>query len=317
MKEYDIVFDLDNPRLTHTILVNMVGTDKRVVDFGCHNGFLSKVLKDRGCSVVGIELDPEAAEQARSVCDKVICADLDELDLVKALDGERFDVGLFGDVVEHLKDPRRVLVQMRELLAPGGYIVVSVPNVAHISIRLKMLKGEFEYEERGILDDTHLRFFTANNITSFMESCGYLLDTMDCMQVGISEEDIRAALNPLGIGDWEAVRRELSSWEALAFQFIVKAVPADEAGLISKVSEDKAKAEMRLRSLERDFKNNAAELVVLRQALAELKEEFDKASKYARRLEAVLQEKEQEIAQLKQTLPGPSEEGPKRRRHRG
>lgn len=309
MKEYDGGIDLSNPRLTHTIMIDMVGTDKRVVDFGCHTGFVARVLKDRGCSVVGVELDEEAAKQARSVCDKVITADLDELDLMTALAGEQFDVGLFGDIIEHLKNPGRMLAQMRELLAPGGYIVVSVPNIAHVSIRLKMLKGEFEYEERGILDETHLRFFTARSIRSFLESCGYLVDSIDCMEIGVPEEELRAALDPLGIGDWETVLRELSSWEALAFQFIVKAVPADEAGQVSKLSEDKVKAEMRLRSLERDFKNTVSELQSLRHSEAELRagfeqiqQELEKVGEYAHKLEAMLHVKENRIQELEQAL---------------
>jgi SAM-dependent methyltransferase len=332
MKEYDGGIDLSNPGLTHTIMVNLVGEDKRVVDFGCHTGFVAAVLKDRGCSVVGIEYDPDAAAQAKAVCDRVITGDLDELYLEDELAGEKFDVGLFGDIIEHLKNPGRPLVQMRSLLAPGGYIVVSVPNIAHASIRLKMLLGEFEYEERGILDETHLRFFTRKSIRSLLESCGYIVDSIDCMEIGVPEDDVREALDPLGIVNCDKVLREFSDWEALAFQFIVKAFPASEADQVSRLSEEKVQAELRLRSLERDFSNVSAQLVALRNTEAELRnaverlrEELEKAGDYVRKLEAAIRDKDCQIAQLQeapQPTPGGEAEsaespGMGRRRHLG
>ena len=179
--------DLEDENDPYTKEIALIGEGKRVVDFGCWTGGVAGVLKERGCTVTGIELDTEAAAEAAKVCDRVIVGDLDTMDLGEALAGEKYDVGLFGDVVEHLKDPRHLLVGMREALAPGGYVVVSVPNVAHASVRLSLLKGQFDYEDTGILDATNLKFYTRESIADLLESCGYLVEVMDWIDMKVDE----------------------------------------------------------------------------------------------------------------------------------
>ena len=304
--------DLSDEQNTHTKLVLMVGENKRVVDFGCWTGGVAAVLAERGCTVTGIEIDPEAAEKAREFCDKVIVADLDTLDLGEALAGEKYDVGLFGDIVEHLKDPRRALTAMRDALAPGGYVVVSVPNVAHASVRLALLKGQFEYEDTGILDATHLKFYTRESIADLLESCGYLVDVMDWIDVKVSEEDLREALDPLGLANMEEVVKAFSEWEAVAFQYVVKAVPATEEAVVERLSDEKVKAEQQLKVLEREvvglreMRDNQLkmeeDLGNARADVAHAGEELAKSGEYARGLEARIQEKDAYIAQLENAV---------------
>jgi len=126
-------------------MVEMVGSNKNVLDVGCATGYLAKTLKAFGNTVTGLEYDPEAAERARQFADKVVVADLDHSDLTDVLAGETFDVIVFGDVLEHLRDPLPPLRQARSLLAPGGYIVISIPNVAHGDVRMSLLLGRFTY----------------------------------------------------------------------------------------------------------------------------------------------------------------------------
>jgi SAM-dependent methyltransferase/uncharacterized coiled-coil protein SlyX len=304
--------DLADENSTHTKLINMVGENKKVVDFGCWTGGVAAILKERGCTVTGVEIDAEAAEEARKVCDKVIVGDLNDLDLAEALGGEKYDVGLFGDIIEHLTDPRNALAGMRESLAPGGYIVVSVPNVAHASVRLALLKGQFDYEDTGILDATHLRFYTRESIADLLESCGYLVDVMDWVDVKVSDEDLRDALDPLGLANMEEVVKAFSEWEAVAFQYVVKAVPATEEALVERLSEEKVKAEQQLKVLEReviglrelkenqrqveeDIKNARAEVTLATDELA-------KSGEYARGLETRIQEKDVYIQQLENAV---------------
>jgi 2-polyprenyl-3-methyl-5-hydroxy-6-metoxy-1,4-benzoquinol methylase/glycosyltransferase involved in cell wall biosynthesis len=168
---------LNDPNTSHAQLVLLTGTDKRVLEVGPASGYVSEALKRRGCTVVGLELDPMAAVQAGEFCDRIIVGDIERLDLGDVLGAERFDVIMFGDVLEHLVDPWRILREIRQFLEPGGSIVASVPNVAHLSLRLSLLAGRFTYSETGLLDRTHLRFFTRSSLESLFASAGYQIDT--------------------------------------------------------------------------------------------------------------------------------------------
>jgi len=308
--------DLADENNAYTKQINMVGENKRVVDFGCYTGGVAAVLAERGCTVTGIEIDAEAAEEARKVCDKVIVADLDTLDLAAALGDEKYDVGLFGDVIEHLKDPRSALVGMRQALAPGGYVVLSVPNVAHASVRLALLRGQFDYEDTGILDATHLRFYTRESIADLLESCGYLVDVMDWVDMKVSEEQLHEALDPLGLSNMAEVAKAFSEWEAVAFQYIVKAVPATEEALVERLSDEKVKAEQQLKVLElevtelRKMKENQQKMeedlangrANARAEVVHAGEELEKSGEYARGLEGRIQEKDVYITQLENAV---------------
>ena len=137
----------------------MVGSDKRVLELGCATGSVTKVLAQHGC-VTAVEIDPEAAQLAKEWTDEIIVGDLDTIDLRAALGEAEFDVIVAADVLEHLKDPARCLLACVERLASGGEVVLSIPNVAHVDLRLALLRGEFQYRPLGLLDESHLRFFT-------------------------------------------------------------------------------------------------------------------------------------------------------------
>jgi SAM-dependent methyltransferase len=119
--------------------------------------------------VTALERDPAQAAKARGRCHEVIVADLDEA--APRLVGA-FDAIVYGDVLEHLSDPLPVLIALNRSLAAGGRIVVSVPNVAHLWVRLSLLLGRWDYADRGILDRTHVRFFTRQSFTRFLGDAG-------------------------------------------------------------------------------------------------------------------------------------------------
>src|SRR5215475_12056219 len=133
------------------------GQGRRVLDVGAADGLLAARLATRGWRVTGIESDPALADAATGHCESLVRADLNAG--VPELAGP-FDAIVYGDVLEHLVDPLGVMVGLNRTLARDGVIVVSIPNVAHLWIRLSLLAGRFEYGARGILDRTHLRFFT-------------------------------------------------------------------------------------------------------------------------------------------------------------
>ena len=121
----------------HAKLLDAVGTGHRVLDVGCSSGYLARPLMERGNTIVGLELDPDAAREAEAYCERVLVGDVETMEL--PLEPGTFDVVLCGDVVEHLREPVAALVRLRPLLKPGGRLVLSTPNVANWAIRLSLL----------------------------------------------------------------------------------------------------------------------------------------------------------------------------------
>ncbi len=154
------------------ILVELAALGERVLELGCADGFISRHLTERGCRVTAVEVDPEAAERARQWCEQVLVYDLNRLDWTQQLKG-KFDTVLCGDVLEHLVNPDVALRQIHTLLTPSGRVIISLPNIAHIRIRLKLLFGKFEYESAGIMDVTHLRFYTYKTARELIERAGF------------------------------------------------------------------------------------------------------------------------------------------------
>lgn len=224
---YERPIDVDS-ETTHARVVRLVGAERRVLELGPATGHMSHVLADRGCSIVGIEVDAEMAREAGQHCEKVIVGDLDELDLDVELGDDRFDVIVAADVLEHLKDPLGALIRLRSFLTPGGFFVISLPNIAHGSVRLALLEGHFSYRNVGLLDATHLRFFTRESIDRLLDDA-----ELAAAEIYRQELDIEASEIPF---DRSAVPREvwdtlLRDPEARTYQFVIKAVSLDAPGM--------------------------------------------------------------------------------------
>lgn len=146
--------------------------DWKILDVGCGTGAAGRFLQDKGNSVTGITASEDEAELARKSMDRVHVLDLDA---VREVDFEEcaYDAILFGDVLEHLKYPHSVLVLSKSLLNEAGQIFVSLPNVANVVIRFGLLFGDFRYEDSGILDKTHLRFFTVRSARQLLTNAGF------------------------------------------------------------------------------------------------------------------------------------------------
>lgn len=251
---YEHEIDLDSDS-THARVVRLVGHDRHVLELGPATGYMTRVLRDRGCTVVGIELESEMAKVAAQYCERIVIGDLDELDLDAELGADRFDVIAAADVLEHLKDPLSVLRRLRKFLKPGGHFVVSLPNVAHGSVRIALLQGHFNYQNVGLLDTTHLRFFTR-------ESIGELFDSAELAVAQIFHQplNIEASEVPFDAGDVppEVLEELARDPEARTYQFVIKAVPLDAPGL---------------RELQHHLRELAHENAEVREANAELREE--------------------------------------------
>lgn len=143
--------------------------DLDVLDVGCGFATTSQRICEAGNRVTGIESNHDAAAVARTRIDRVIEADLQN---AAAVGDARFDVIIFADVLEHLPWPASVLRRYLELLKPGGSVMVSLPNVGLWSVRLSLMFGRFHYAESGVLDRTHLRFFTRSSAAELLRSAG-------------------------------------------------------------------------------------------------------------------------------------------------
>jgi 2-polyprenyl-3-methyl-5-hydroxy-6-metoxy-1,4-benzoquinol methylase len=144
------------------------------LEIGCAAGATGARLKSErdGLSVMGIELDPELAERAKQRLDRVIVGDATSVLAALERERARFDLVLCGDVLEHLVDPWAALGVVRRL-CPHGWVVVSLPNVAHVSTIASLLRSYWPYRDRGIHDRTHLRFFARKNLPELFASAGF------------------------------------------------------------------------------------------------------------------------------------------------
>jgi 2-polyprenyl-3-methyl-5-hydroxy-6-metoxy-1,4-benzoquinol methylase len=187
-----------------------------VLDVGCSSGYLARPLVDRGCVVVGIERDAAAAEMARALCEDVLVADVETMEL--PFEDGSFDVVLCGDLVEHLREPEAFLARVRRVLAPGGRVVLSTPNVANWAMRLSLLVGRWQYKDRGILDRTHTHLFTRHTLVETLELAGYRVVELDfTVPVPyVGGPKVERLAHALG-----HVRPQL-----FAYQFLVSAEPA-------------------------------------------------------------------------------------------
>jgi 2-polyprenyl-3-methyl-5-hydroxy-6-metoxy-1,4-benzoquinol methylase len=214
-----------DPNSSLSKMLSLIGQHKKVIDFGCASGYFAKLLVDEKCAVTGVELNPDAAKMAEKYCQKVIVADLDAKKVEDVVGDERFDVAVFGDVLEHLKYPLDVLKSVKNVLTPEGFVVASIPNIAHGSVRLALLEGKFEYAELGLLDNTHLRFFTHASIQELFGDAGFCIEAEKYTFLPIFNE---LPFTPnLDRGNFsadllEAVHRDRFS-EVL--QFVVRAYP--------------------------------------------------------------------------------------------
>ncbi len=157
------------PTSSHGQILRRVEDGARVLHVGCGSGHVGEKLRERGCEVVG--LDRHLLDGARERMDRAFECDIEE-PWPAELDGEKFDVVLLADVLEHLRSPEKALAQARAHLGPGGRVIVSVPNAANGLVRMDLLLGRFEYAERGIMDRDHLRFFTKRSLLRALKAAG-------------------------------------------------------------------------------------------------------------------------------------------------
>ncbi|MCW2545492.1 MAG: Methyltransferase type 11 [Frankiales bacterium] len=159
------------------VLVEVLPPGGSVLDIGCASGGLLAGIKDHAGRRVGLEISETAAKAAREVADDVIVGDIADPELSRGVEG--FDVVVLADVLEHTAEPAEALEQALRFCAPGGRVVISVPNVAHWQVRKGLLRGHWDYVESGVLDRGHLRFFTLATIVAEVTAAGLVVERVN------------------------------------------------------------------------------------------------------------------------------------------
>ena len=174
----------ESPNASHQRILQLVDRDRQLVlDVGCGAGYLAEALAVRGNTVVGVDARRAAGVEER--VERFLQVDLDR-DAIP-WSGPPFAYVVLGDVLEHLREPERLLAQCRTLLGDEGRLIVSVPNVAHWSVRLPLLFGRFPYAAKGILDRSHLRFFTVPSARAEIERSGFVVERVETTTAPLEE----------------------------------------------------------------------------------------------------------------------------------
>lgn len=220
MSRYDYEFDTNADSIAARV-VRLVGYDKRVLELGCSSGHMAQVFCSHGCQVVGLEMDTVAASAAREFCEAVYEVNLDDSQWPEVLkDQPKFDVIVAADVLEHLRDPRVCLGHLRRLLSDDGVLVVSTPNIAHGGVIASLMQGSFEYRDTGLLDRTHIHFFTENSLREMLKQEGFSVGHFDTVDAGLDHPEFSQYWDRLTLEMREQIQRLPN---VMAFQFIVGA----------------------------------------------------------------------------------------------
>ena len=188
-----------------------------VLEVGCACGATLLAIRNANpkAEVYGIEFDKKAAEMARHFA-VVEALNVEKLD--RPAWHEKFDYIILGDVIEHLREPWQTMKNLAAVLKPGGCVIISVPNVMHFSVFRMMLKGRWQYEEAGILDRTHLRFFTRTEVVALLQEAG--LEPQEVFDSKITEseqdQDFIAQLATLLPPDVDAKELHAFQWKVVA-----------------------------------------------------------------------------------------------------
>ena len=267
---YDLTIDPDEENTTHAFALGMIGHNKTVLEVGCATGYFTKVLAERDCRVLGMEIDAGAAKQAEAWAERVIVGNAGDPETWQGVDDGSVDVVTFGDVLEHLHDPLAVLRVAKKKLKPTGFIVTSLQNIAHGDVRLSLLHGSFRYRELGLLDRSHIRFFTIDSVRELL------------FEAGLTVVDTKRVIVPLFATEFELKKEDFSDAvveevranpEYETYQFVMKSVLDDGSQAVADMAERLQQASDRVNVIEE--RNRALEQHIheLNERLAAMTEE--------------------------------------------
>ena len=170
---------------SHDKIISLVKPNSKVLDVGCASGYIAYLLKNKNCQVTGIDIDEKYLEEAKNHCESVHLLDISKM----SKEGKKikgiFDVIILGDILEHTSHPHEILINLKENLKDEGIMIISVPNIVNLYARIKIISGNFDYEDKGIFDRTHLRFFTIKSLKKLVNKCGFEIKRIDFTPIPI------------------------------------------------------------------------------------------------------------------------------------
>lgn len=291
--------DLADLNDSHTLAILSVPPTSRVLDIGAADGSVARALVERGCTVSAVEIDPAAAHEAEQHCQRVVTADVEELDLEHAFDGVEFDAVLLLDVLEHLRDPLAVLRSVAAVVGEDGRLIISIPNVAHAAVRLALLSGRFQYTDLGLLDRTHLRFFDKPAVDQLLADADLVVQEELHVTRGPTETEIPIDPSTFPPG---VVAEATRDPESEIYQFVIVAAPrgrgSDDASSLTSALQH------RVKELEAVIRESEAELEL---AVRRHDAELSASQREVSMLHQDLQLKERYLAKLREELAGREE----------
>jgi trans-aconitate methyltransferase len=213
--------------VNHDLVAHIPPATRRIVEVGCANGALAREWRAAhpACEVVGIDIDPDYAARAAAHCTRAFAADVEQLD--DAAFGALFpsDCWVFGDCLEHLRDPWRMLRRIRDRIDPDGCLVTCIPNAQHWSVQWRLLTGNFRYEDQGLMDRTHIRWFTRQTMLEMFIGAGWRVEAGISRHVQAPQQAqalaaIAAAAQAFGADP------QLAQQDAMPIQYVFRLRPA-------------------------------------------------------------------------------------------
>nr|MBT6355011.1 glycosyltransferase [Pelagibacteraceae bacterium] len=220
MNNYDVDLDM-NGRNSSSLIIRRIAKNSTVLEFGPANGRMTKYLKETlGCTIYAVELNEESAKDAAEFCQDILVGDIEKFKWLTKYQEIEFDYIIFADVLEHLYNPETVLTKAKTLLKNEGSILISLPNIAHNAIIMDLLNDKFTYKKMGLLDSTHIRFFTKNTLEELITNSGLEIAFETASYAEPSNTEFKNSYTDLG----SSVALLLSEREfGEAYQFIFEA----------------------------------------------------------------------------------------------
>lgn len=292
---YDADIDPGLENNSHSSILRMVGFNKRVLEAGCASGHVSKMLHAQGCSIVGVEVDANVVDLARPWLERVVIGDLDDPTVWDGLEGENFEAVLFGDVLEHLKDPLGTLRAAVKHLVPSGIVVLSVPNIAHADVKIALLNGTFPYRDSGLLDQTHIHFFTKQSALDLVKRAGLIPTDIERVTVPVFATELGVERGDVGDDVLDAVVRDR---ESETYQFVIRASKDDGSRSLENLTVDLVALTDRLRDEQRRYAALAEQHDALQGEIEQLRRAHETQSSELSQLRS-------RVGAIKRVVPAP------------
>jgi 2-polyprenyl-3-methyl-5-hydroxy-6-metoxy-1,4-benzoquinol methylase len=199
---------------------------KKLIDVGCSSGALAREYKkiNADCHYIGLDIVESYARLATRFCDEIIVADIEKQNNHFFDTNKDCDCWIFADTLEHLVDPWLVLKKVRQIIPVNGHIVACIPNAQNWSVVANLAVGNFRYQDSGLLDKTHLRWFTRETIIELFDEAGFAIEAGN---VRVFEDPNNIPFLPIigEIAKFLGVNGEVAMKDSIPFQYVVRAVP--------------------------------------------------------------------------------------------